>query len=539
VRILPPQCPLFGYFSKFRSERPVISILKYTMIRIFLLLFLPFCLFAQIEKNKSEFAPCGAPVGIDPWLQRYKSYPQDYGSRSSDTLVVAMQVHLVANDNGSGRFSTERLLDAFCRLNSDYAPAGIRFYFKHPWNLINNSVWYIHDIIPKGIDMMLTNNVPDALNTYFVQDPAGNCGYNLPYGGIAMNHSCANPTDHTWAHETGHALSLPHPFIGWEGKTYSFNIPTPELLTYDYTYFHDTIDTVVPSPLDTALVEYVSDPNCAQAADLFCDTKPDYLSYRWNCNNQNNSLVKMKDPAGNEFYSDGTLYMSYSSDECQNRFSLEQIAAMRANLQSEKLAWLSFSTPEAEVTETPKNQFPENAAVINGVQTTLSWSPVPNATFYHLIGSRISSLALREIEVVTTDTSLLTPVLLPNKKYYWKVRAFNNYSTCAPYTVIRNFTTGAVSASSEPEDQTFQVYPSLMTTNTSLQMECPAISDQETPQILVFDAMGRLMLQQTTRFIQGKTQLSLPANSWAPGMYQIVLIGKDKQFTQRFVRTQF
>jgi hypothetical protein len=70
-------------------------------------------------------------------------------------------------------------------------------------------------------------------------------------------------------------------------------------------------------------------------------------------------------------------------------------------------------------------------------------------------------------------------------------------------------------------------------------MECPAISDQETPQVLVFDAMGRLMLQQTTRFVQGKTQLSLPANSWGPGMYQIVLIGKDKQFTQRFVRTQF
>jgi hypothetical protein len=47
------------------------------------------------------------------------------------------------------------------------------------------------------------------------------------------------------------------------------------------------------------------------------------------------------------------------------------------------------------------------------------------------------------------------------------------------------------------------------------------------------------MLQQTTRFVQGKTQLNPQAISWSPGMYQIVLIGKDKHYTQRFVRAQF
>ncbi|MCB0574414.1 MAG: metalloprotease, partial [Saprospiraceae bacterium] len=102
-------------------------------------------------------------------------------------------------------------------LNEDYAATGIRFYFKDDWNLINSTAWYQHANIPQGIDMMLTNNVPDALNAYFASNVAGNCGYNLPYAGVAVAHNCAATGDHTWAHEVGHALSLPHPFIGWEG----------------------------------------------------------------------------------------------------------------------------------------------------------------------------------------------------------------------------------------------------------------------------------------------------------------------------------
>lgn len=505
------------------------------MLRILFFLCLPCFLLAQTEKNKYDFAPCGTPTGIDPWLLRFQQHPQDYASRSQDTLVVGVQIHLLAKDNGTGRFTTERLLDAFCRLNSDFAPAGIRFYFKNPWNLLNNSTWYAHDNIPKGIEMMLTNNFPDALNSYFVQDPAGNCGYNLPYAGVAINHSCANPSDHTWTHEVGHALAMPHPFIGWEGKVYSYSIPTPELLTYDYTYFHDTLETTVPAPLDTALVEFVDASNCAIAADRFCDTKPDYLSYRWNCNTNNNSPFKLKDPAGVEFEVDGTLYMSYAADECQNRFSPAQIEGMRANLNSEKLAWLSNAPALPDVVTTAENQWPENLAVLPGIQTTLQWSAVPHATYYHVVGSRISSFALRDIETVTTDTSFLTPVLAPNRKYYWKVRAFNDYSTCAPYTDVRTFTTGLLSDSYEPTDADFACYPTLLTAGAALQLTCGEKTGTQAHQILVFDAMGRLMLQQNVAFVQGKAQLLLPDETWAAGMYQLVLLGARQAYTQRIV----
>lgn len=505
------------------------------MFRILLLLCLPFALFAQSEKNKLDFAPCGAPPGIDPWLLRYHDHPQDYASKGADTLWVALQIHLVAKNDGSGRYSYDRLLAAFCRLNTDYAQAGIQFYFKNPVNLIDNTTWYAHNSIPTGIEMMLTNNVPDALNIYFVQDPAGNCGYNLPYAGIAMNNTCAGPNDHTWAHEIGHALSLPHPFIGWEGKTYNYNLPTPELLTYDYTYFHDTLETTVPAPLDTALVEYVDGHNCTTAADLFCDTKPDYLSYRWTCNAQNTSTGKLKDPNGAEFYADGTLFMSYANDQCQNRFSDEQIAAMRANLYSEKLAWLSTLAPLPTVTEAPSDWLPENLTILPGVQTTLQWSAVPYATHYLVIGSRISSLAYQEFEAVTTDTTLLTPELVPNRKYYWKVRAFNDYSSCAPYSPTHNFTTGALSALEEPTLTNFRCYPVLLSKGASLQLECTDHMDEPIRQMLLVNALGQVVLQQSIQMVQGKAQVELPTTRWSPGMYQVLLLGASTPYVQRII----
>ncbi len=241
-------------------------------IILFIALFFAAPILAQ-EPLKEALAPCGT-LGVSDWLQEYQSRPP-VSDRSEDTLWVALQPHLLAKDAGTGRISAERFLNAFCQLNEDFAASNIHFYCKYGWDLLNETDWYNHTTIPQGINMMLTNNIPDALNAYFVADPAGNCGYNLPYGGVAIAHNCAGDGDHTWAHEVGHALSLPHPFIGWEGKTYSFNLPTPELLTYDYTYFHDSLETQIPAPLDTALVELTDGSNCYEAADLFCDSKPD------------------------------------------------------------------------------------------------------------------------------------------------------------------------------------------------------------------------------------------------------------------------
>ncbi len=494
-----------------------------------------FSLFAQ-EPSKYDLAPCGTPPGIDPWLKEYYAHPQNYvTARSIDTLYVALQLHLLAKDNGSGRFSPERVLAAFCQLNADYAPSGIRFFFKNDWDLIDNTLWYQHTTIPQGIDMMLTNNVDSALNAYFAASVAGNCGYNLKYAGVAIAHSCAASGDHTWAHEVGHALSLPHPFIGWEGKNYNSANPTPTQVTYDYTYFHDTIDTQIPAPLDTALVEYLDGSNCDIAADLICDTKPDYLSNRWPCDGQSNSLSKEYDPAGASFYSDGTLYMSYSYDECQTRFSDEEISAMRANLVSVKSAWLADSPAEQDITGMPALLMPAEGENTPTTGITLTWSSVPHATHYLLQYTRISSFTVKEFELVTADTSFtITSNLLPNKNYYWRVRPFNHWYACTNFAPQQSFFTTPATATTEPDDDGWRCYPTLLRPGQALTLELSPKWLNQNSRYSVYDAMGRQVWQAGIE-ATSRQNLSLPSGAWPAGAYTLVYYGESGVKTRVFI----
>jgi hypothetical protein len=492
-------------------------------------LLLIICLSSSFVANaqdpaKASLFPCGAPLGISPWLKSYVAgAASGFEERSEDTLWVALQVHLLAKDNGSGRFPYDRVLDAFCRLNADFAPSKIQFYLKNPFNVINSSQWHVHTTIPQGIDMMLTNNIDSAFNSYFVSNPAGNCGYNLPYAGVALGHGCSAATDHTWAHEAGHALALPHPFIGWEGKTYSFNIPTPELLTYDYTYFHDSLETQVPAPLDTALVEFVDGSNCSEAADLICDTKPDYLSNRWNCNSQNLSTVKQKDPQGDEFYSDGSLFMSYADDACQSRFSPEETAVMRANLLSEKIAWVAPAPQWQAVDGLASPIEPVQDQEAPEIGAKLVWTAVPNATYYLVQASRFSNFSVREVDVITSDTSVIAGQLLLNRKYYWRVKAFNLWHACTNFNASATFTTAPLTSTYYPDWDGWRCYPSLMHRGQVLHLEIPEKWRSEEALARVFDVSGRLVWEQYMPLHSAKKQLALPTENWASGIYYFVL----------------
>ncbi len=480
------------------------------------------------EPSKSELAPCGTPRGISPWLREYAGHPQDFAAdRSADTLYVGVQVHLLAKDNGAGRFATNRMLDAFCRLNSDFAASGIRFYFKNDWNLIDSTGWYQHETIEQGIDMMLTNNVSGALNAYFAANVADNCGYNLPYAGVALSHGCSGPNDHTWAHEVGHALSLPHPFIGWEGKVYNFANPTPDTLTYDYTHFHDSLETQIPAPLDTALVEYLDGSNCDIAADLICDTKPDYLSYRWDCDGQGNSLAQQKDPAGATFYSDGTLFMSYSADNCSNRFSDDQIAIMRAALLSEKADWLTTTPPQGDITETAELLSPIGGQLspVNG--TTLQWSAVPNATHYAVQVSRFAAFNVKELDIVTTNTSYTLGQLPNNLTWYWRVRPFNNWFSCTGMTPSATFKTSNILSASEPGADGWRCYPTLLAPAQPLMLEIPESWQGHHAKCIVYDATGYQMWEHKLLPVNGKEQIQLPSALWASGVYRLVLMNDE------------
>lgn len=465
-------------------------------------------------------APCGTAPGKSEWLKNYQRAPQAYPQRSDSTLYVPLTIHIVGTDNGAGYFRIASLKEAFCKLNGSYSEANIQFFIKGDIRYHNNSAWYSHDSVLEGADMMFASNVDSTLNIYFVSDPAGNCGYNLPYAGIAMSKGCSGPNDNTWAHEIGHALRLPHPFLGWEGGiSYdgsippAFDEPAPALVTYDYTFFQDTLieDTLI---IDTAFVELVDGSNCAIAADGFCDTPPDYLAQRWFCNGDGLSSVEQTDPNGEVFRSDGSLIMGYSDDACQARFTPGQIAAMRANLFDEKPEWISQSSPQQEVASAA----PELLAPIDGditpvEETVLAWEAVANATHYVVEVSPIPTFGIRDEYIAAANTLTLTG-LAEERTYYWRVSAYNAYSFCSPVSPPRSFTASslvnAVQQLGRAED-IFRVYPSPVRSGAAFIIEGPAGT------MGLYRSDGALLHSERLQ----NTRTEVPTNGLPSGIYYL------------------
>jgi len=81
-----------------------------------------------------------------------------------------------------------------------------------PGNYINSTTYYDLSGDAEGDAMSAANNVPNVLNIYFVNDPAGACGWArftsmLPSDYVVIANSCGTNTS-TLAHEIGHYFDL-------------------------------------------------------------------------------------------------------------------------------------------------------------------------------------------------------------------------------------------------------------------------------------------------------------------------------------------
>ena len=484
--------------------------------------------------------PCGTKGTRSAWLQDFQRQPQAH-FRNLDTLLrVPLTIHLVGEDDGSSYMSISTLRDAMCKLNQSYSEAKLQFFIADDIRYIANSAYNQHESVLDGAEMMFANNVANTINIYFVNDPAGNCGYNLPYAGIAMRESCTGANNDTWAHEIGHALSVQHPFLGWEGGvsydgsvSHNYGNPAPQTVTYDYTYFKDTliVDTTI---IDTALVELVDGSNCQEAGDGFCDTSPDYLGNRWSCNADGESNELQTDPNGETFRSDGSLIMGYANDACQSRFTPEQIAAMRANLYEEKPDVISDVPPLPPLGDEPATLlYP-----IDGVDApfdglVLDWAPVEHATHYIVTTSIVPSFALRKREYWTTETSLALPTLDNNFTYYWKVEAYNAYSFCAAASETASFNAADItSVNTIAGLQRAKLFPNPSDGGSAVSLQW----DSDIPlmgTVEVRHLSGRLLYQQSFDRPAGRQLLGIPTQGLATGLYVVVLRAGEGQLVKK------
>lgn len=508
------------------------------------LLFPVFCLFVfGAAMGQKPASPCGTLPHKSDWLKKYQAAPHDYSKMEDTIIYVPLTIHLLGSDEGTGYFGYNNLFDAFCTLNEDFEPLNIQFFLEGEINYINSTAWDAHPTVLDGAEMMFANNVENTMNCYFLSDPAGNCGYNLPYAGMTVAKSCAGVNDHTWAHEMGHALSLAHPFLGWEGGVshdnsveHSFSTPAPLTVLYDYTYFLDTLilDTMI---IDTAFVEFVDGSNCHIAADGFCDTAPDYLASRWNCNAEMESSVTQTDPDGVTFKSDGTLIMSYADDACSYRFSDEQTAAMRANLIDEKPNLLYNQESEESVTGIANLVAPVENEIVHFENVELEWDAVPNATFYLVEVTRLPTFPNSITKSYIVDENLLTlDDLEVDKKYYWRVKAFNRLHFCTQLSGHESFETENLVAVNEIEElSSLSVYPTIIKAGASIQIEANA-NEQFAGNVQLFNNLGVLVSEELIHFSSGKNSMSFEVGEQLPsGLYFLSLNVKGRLVTERII----
>lgn len=476
---------------------------------ILFIVFAMVSLFCQAQ-NSDNLNPCGSPIDhkAESWLEDFKLGKIEY-KKNEDEIWIAMTVHLVSPTDFNSSFRENDALKALCKLNEDFKETKIQFYLKG-FNYINNDNYYIHDFT-FGIQMMNNFNVSGTANSYFVNDPAGNCGYFAPSGGaVAVAFSCAGPYDATWAHEMGHYLSLPHTFRGWEGTEYE-------------------IGTVAPEFIGNRKVERFSEnSDCKVAGDRFCDTPADYLSYRWNCNNNFESSEIQLDPDSISFRSNGTNFMSYSNSSCKSIFSLEQIEAMRANVTNTKSSQITenYIQTEIEVSDT-KLLFPINDEEVNEESFTMTWEEIGSAKYYFLEISTVVGYQILHTRKIIEGTSYEVSNLKPNKKYYWRLTPYGESDFCTGYTESQTFVTNFITSLSENDiNNQVSIYP-----NPSSDKFIIDFKSEGPGSMKLYDSRFQLILEKDLK----DTKTIIETSNYSEGIYFLSIIKGDLNISKKII----
>ena len=485
--------------------------------------------FAQIAPSLGS---CGTQ-GRSAWLDKYQAGKIDPIRKSLETQYVPMLVTIVGDNDGNQYANPVSVLKAFQVLNSDFATIGVQFYLADSVAYINSTLYYNHSF-DDGRDMIQSFSRAGVINVFIVGSPAGNCGYYIggSYDAVALSSDCIKSGDRTWSHELGHFFGLPHTFYGWESvgsisEVLSDNQPAPDKLLYRG---------------DSIQVERVDGSNCAEAADGFCDTDPDYLPQRWRCNGAGVYGDTLVDPDSTVFVVPGQNIMSYSDDACVEEFSQEQITAMTTNLGG-RLDLADDETPTftAARGEDQRLLSPVDEARLDFSDTVkLVWNQVENADMYVLQifntpnfnGSVYASFLVRDTSKVIRD------ILQPRQFYYWRVRPVNRYDVESTFSEARRFRNGLLSGTIDQAlDAAITIAPNPLGAGRELRIEGREINGRNLSYQLT-DASGRAIGSRVSATISGgEFTYYIPTRDLSPGLYFLRLMVDGRMATRKIVVT--
>ena len=511
------------------------------MKKNYFIIFLATLMLPNLSFGQQHLHPCGTPSHHTEWFKDYSRNRAAYRTGADTMLYVPLTLHILGDDNGNDYISMMKVLDGVCGLNNDFSgsDAAMHYYIEGDIRYIDSTAWYNHTNNVDGYNMMMQKNIPNTINSYILGNPAGNAGYNLPSASaIALSKGAVSLARHTWAHEIGHNLSVQHPFLGWEGNSYSYSTATPATVSYNYTSFkkiyYNSTDTTI---IDTTYTELVDGSNCLIAADRICDTSPDYLSSGgWSCNSAGESNILQKDFNGVDFRSDATNIMTYAQDACGAKFTAGQISAMRANLLTEKASYLSNQGMQIDtITQNIAQLYPTPAEVVDFSAVDFVWNEVDKATHYVLQVSFVPTFSFLHAEVTTTDTLVTVTNFDLNRKYYWRVRPFNKGYTCAATSPSQDFTTSDLTSVNDIKGvENYRLYPNLIASGQPMNFEI-RLTESLDANILIVSSNGQIVRQSNTNFSVGQNEYPVTTNGLATGIYILVVQTENGIIRDKFV----
>ena len=467
-------------------------------------------------------------------LDRVRSLQNSTG-QSREVVYIPVKFHLSARSDGSGRVSEGKVLDQLCELNEDYAPYEMQFYIADgTFNYINNTSLYENHLAVQN-SIMQPQRDTRAVNIFIVEsvDDPDEPGTTLAYYHTIRDwivtrkaSVTANKIDIT--HEVGHFFSLLHTFNGWECESYEVvNVPAPTMAS-----------------CGSPATEFQNGNNCQSSGDFVCDTPPDY-GFSSPCNFTANVL----DPNGEQVHPDETNYLSYflSCPDEDYHYTDMQAALMRQDYDHPSRNFLRINPVPSivEITDSPTHIYPAPGSTVTVDfynHVNLQWTAVSGATSYFVEISRTSSFTVNPIRRVVNGTSLLVEELDVDKKYYWRVRPFNEHIACVSASETESFESGLVDFTTSTQEvpdfvNSFVISPNPLKSGQELNVLLE-LEEAVAGQVRLIDVTGRLInTMDNLTFNKGENRLNLGTSSLKNGLYFIQLETGKGQITRKIVVT--
>lgn len=500
--------------------------------RLSILVFL--CLIASVSPAQSVHSWCGT-IGSETEKIKTRLLANQSMARqlvqSRSTYYVPIKFHLVGQDDGSGRVNYRNLLDQICVLNEDFASAGIQFYIKDSLNLVNDT--QINEDHYHNNNRMGPKRDTGAINVWIVKTPYSHSPNAITYGlyqvsqdWLVIRRDEINRNSYTLTHEMGHFFSLLHTFYGWDIDPWTADKhgnPAPSM-----------------SPMSVP-TERQDGSNCESAGDYVCDTPPDYnFGYFWfqDCVYAGGA----KDPIGDLVDPDESNFMAYF-DRCNRsdyHFSQGQRLLMHADLMSSARAHIrtGYTPLYTQIIENIELESPQPGAqtpFFNAVQ--LEWSAAAGASQYLVEIDRVSSFSLQPFTYITTENSLVIKGLDANRTYYWRVRPFNEYYTCAPATSSKSFKTSGIATSVDEIGHLndWKIIPNPILRNTGTEIAFNT-SESFEAEIQIYDLTGQMVMNiGKKRFQAGNNTLPITTQNLNAGIYFLTLQTQQGRLTEKII----